>query len=523
MTDIIDNELLSLANIREQIIAHCKVIHSILHPLIEAENKSAYLNSYDDLKKINESTVILNQQTLESLSQKVLSEQSIKIDEFNVYLAHVRHNLRNPINLIKGYTDIFLEDLDRYEKETKNELQVNEIIRVKKELLRVNEITVLIIKLIDEVKTIDLTVKNTEVEKREIDFEEKAILQEFNKTLPILIVDDVDENCKLLERHLNSFGYFNVSIAHNGEEAIAMKESVALMLLDMEMPGMSGLEILTQLKKEISDRRISVIIISGYDTVDKSINCIKLGAEDFLTKPFNPDLLRVRLGVCSEKIWLYQKEKIYLNEIEVERQQYLELLNAVFPEMIVNELTETGTVAARDYKNVAILFVDIVSFTNYCDTHTPEEVLKHLQTFADICEKMAIKNHLQKLKTIGDSFLGVAGMLSSSQNPVQDCINCAMDLIKESKKLESGWQLHTGIHYGNVIGGIVGHRQYLFDIWGDNVNIAARVQSLSDPNTICLTKTSWEQVKGLYNVEPLGERMVKGKGLMEVYKINPAS
>ena len=149
----------------------------------------------------------------------------------------------------------------------------------------------------------------------------------FKKLFPILIVDDNDDHCVLLERYLNRIGFHNIQIARRGFEALAMKDKVDLMLLDVEMPDISGVEVLKQLKNEITTRHLSVLMITAIDTLENIIECIKLGAEDFLPKPFFAELLRVRIDSCVDKKWSLHKEKIYVESLKYERERYEKLLN----------------------------------------------------------------------------------------------------------------------------------------------------------------------------------------------------
>jgi len=335
------------------------------------------------------------------------------------------------------------------------------------------------------------------------------------------VVDDIEENCKLLTLYLNHIGYNNIHVAYNGSQALEYIESnpVEIVLLDIDMPGLSGIEVLITIKKHARSRHIMAIMISAADSMENTINCIKIGAEDFLPKPFNRDLLNVRIGSCVEKKWFQNVEIEYNKKIKVEKQRYETLLNVILPPSIVEELTVENQVTTKNYKNVAVLFTDVVSFTTYCDTHDLADVEINLQKFSELCENIAIKYNLQKIKTIGDAFLATAGMLIENQNPVLDCLRCASELLESSVKLlPAKWKLRAGIDFGSVIGGIIGHRQFLFDVWGDTVNTASRVQNAAEPNSIFLTKRALDQLQNMEEFESHGMVMLKGKPSMELFK-----
>src|SRR5262249_40786346 len=159
-------------------------------------------------------------------------------------------------------------------------------------------------------------------------------------------------------------------------------------------------------------RDLPVIMISALDEVDSVVRCIQMGAEDYLPRPFNPVLLRARIGACLEKKRLRDREALHLALIEREQHRCDELLHVILPGEIVKELKSTNVVRPRRYENVAVLFADIVGFTPYCDCHGPEEVVPHLQRLVECCEDSALRHGVQKIKTIGDAFMAASGLLT---------------------------------------------------------------------------------------------------------------
>lgn len=345
-------------------------------------------------------------------------------------------------------------------------------------------------------------------------------LDEYKKKFAILVVDDNEDNVYTLVHRLKREGYYNIHTAFDGVAALDLlqEEAIDLILLDIMMPKMNGIEVLTKLKDDINRGRIMVLMISAAESMENIIKCIKLGAIDFLPKPFNVDLLRTRIGACLEKKWHLNQESIYLEQIELEKRRYKKLLNSIFPEAIVGELTKTQHVQPRSFKDVAILFVDIVKFTHYSETHKAQVVFDNLQEFVELCETLALKHSLEKIKTLGDAFMVTANMFKGNKKPVESCINFTKEVMQEVHKLPTKWDIRAGIDYGNVIGGVVGHRQYMFDIWGDAVNCAARIQDIAEPNTICLSRNAFETLKDQSIATSRGEIIIKGKGPIEIFK-----
>lgn len=504
-----------IGEIREKIIHLVDIVICCLDPFLANKQCHFFPDTLADFETVCEGNILLKKKLNEYLKDEAI-EQHISSNTLPHYLTKVRHDLRNCVNIINGYLEIILEDCAKKQLTSAID-QLSEMLTIVGQILP----------LIETIKSPESHISSRQLQPIDSGGKlpvggniESPEYRDFKEKFSILIVDDNEGNCQILKRHLSSIGYKNFQVAYSGSQTLSLikKHKIDLVLLDIDMPGMSGIDVLQSLKENIIKQRLMVLMISAADTLQNTIECIKLGAEDFLPKPINIDLLRARVGSCIEKKWFINNENKYRERIEIEKQRYEGLLRAVFPSIIVEELTQNSTVKPAYYTEVAIMFADLVGFTAYCDTHEPEEVLQTLQDFAEMCESVAINHHLQKIKTIGDCFLGTVGMLSHRENPVQDCIECAKSLIANSSKLPSKWQLHIGIHFGTVIGGIVGHRQYQFDIWGDAVNTAARLQAIAKPNAIYLSKQAWERVLDLYNCRSLGMHAIRGKAPLEIFE-----
>ena len=336
----------------------------------------------------------------------------------------------------------------------------------------------------------------------------------------VLVVDDNEDNIFTLVRRLKRLGLENIDTAGNGVEAMARVEAEAydIVLLDIMMPEMDGYEVLGRIKADDRLRHIPVIMISAVDELDSVVRCIELGAEDYLQKPFNPTLLRARVGACLEKKRLRDSEDRYVREIESERRRSDELLNIILPEAAVRELKETGVVTPKRYDQVAILFCDIVGFTSYCDRHLPEEVITHLQNMVEHFEGLVHKHGMEKIKTIGDAFMASAGLLLPSSAPLLTAVRCGLDMVSIAARMEPGWDVRIGVHYGPVVAGVVGHQQFLFDVWGDTVNVAARLVEHGNPGSVSMTAAAWEEIQHECEARSLGLMDIKGKGPIEVFE-----
>ena len=155
----------------------------------------------------------------------------------------------------------------------------------------------------------------------------------------------------------------------------------------------------------------------------------------------------------------------------------------------------------------------MTNFTAYCDKHEPEDVVSRLDALFVIFERVTAKHGLEKIKTIGDGFMAVAGLLHKVDDPVGSAVRCGLEMISSLLDAELNWEVRIGIHAGPVVAGVVGQERYQFDIWGDTVNVAGRVVGISAPGGVVVSKEIFEKVASAFHGEALrgvprrGERL----------------
>ncbi|HWK63300.1 MAG TPA: adenylate/guanylate cyclase domain-containing protein [Rhizobiaceae bacterium] len=334
----------------------------------------------------------------------------------------------------------------------------------------------------------------------------------------LLVVDDNEDNRFTLAQRLEREGYGTVVCACNGREALDLlaDRPFDLVLLDISMPEMDGFQVLEHVKADTTLRDIPVVMISAIDEIDSVARCIGLGAEDYLTKPFNAVLLRARVGACLEKKRLRDQEADYLQQIEGEKRRADELLHAILPSGAVRELKATNEVRPRRYNEVAVLFCDIADFTSYCDRNPPEKVVNELGALVSEYERIVGAHQMEKIKTIGDAFMATAGLFDSVPDPILAGLQCGMDMVRASRCIEPKWEVRVGVHFGPVVAGTIGKRQYMFDLWGDTVNMAARLAAYASPGSVVTSGATWHRVRDRGRGRSLGIVDIKGKGRVEL-------
>ncbi|HTU17033.1 MAG TPA: adenylate/guanylate cyclase domain-containing protein [Gemmataceae bacterium] len=430
-------------------------------------------------------------------------------------LFMLQHELRTPLTHILGYCELWLEDAETFFLEGFVE-DLHELHELGQRMLtHLDEI----VRLLEYRGEGSLGREKTPAHpaRRPPNATDKR-----GETGAILIVDDDDYNRDLLSRLLRREGH-TVACATNAREAMTRIASQLfdLILLDVRMPDSDGVQTLAAIKADERYRHLPVIMISACEEMDIAVRCIEMGAEDYLPKPFNPVLLKARVSAGLEKKRLRDREVLFLQQIRQEQKRSDELLHVIFPDEIVRELKTTSFVRPRRFDNVAVLFCDIADFTPFCDGHEPEEVVRHLQELVELWEGIAVRHHVEKIKTIGDAFMAAAGLLETPRDhPVLHCVRCGLELIEASRQLPIPWDVRVGIHLGPVVAGVIGCRHYLFDLWGDTVNTAARMESHGIPGAVMLSRPAWAAVADRCHGEPLGRIDIKGKGPMELIRVD---
>jgi class 3 adenylate cyclase/CheY-like chemotaxis protein len=342
----------------------------------------------------------------------------------------------------------------------------------------------------------------------------------------LLLADDDEANRDLLCRRLEKLGY-RITACGDGQEALDLIRQVSpdLVLLDMLMPVMDGHEVLVRIKSDEKLRHLPVIMISALDQAEDIAHCIELGAEDYLAKPFNPVLLRARIGAALEKKRLRDVEQIYLRQIEEERARSDRLLLNVLPQPIANRLKNGESHIVNSYDVVTVMFADLVGFTTLATQVPPKTLVRLLDQIFTAFDELADRHGLEKIKTIGDAYMAAAGIPFPHCDHAAATARMAMEMHKTIEKFKcqsrSELSMRIGICTGPVIAGIIGHNKFIYDLWGDTVNTASRMESHGMPGRTQVAGTTYELLRDRFQFEERGAIEIKGKGPMKTYFLCP--
>ncbi len=231
-------------------------------------------------------------------------------------------------------------------------------------------------------------------------------------------------------------------------------------------------------------------------------------------------------------IGLYRRNKFVNNAkrlIENEKERSDLLLLNILPEETATELKDNGKVKAKRFESVSVMFTDFKGFTAYSDKLSPEELVDSIDFYYSKFDEIIEKHGLEKIKTVGDAYMCAGGLPDPDPDNAHKMIEAAIEIaefVKESKKNDpddmTRFDIRIGINTGPVVAGVVGKKKFAYDIWGDTVNIASRMESNSEPGKINVSETTYQLIKDQYKCTYRGEIEAKNKGMMKMYFVERA-
>lgn len=338
----------------------------------------------------------------------------------------------------------------------------------------------------------------------------------------VLIVDDLEDNRALLTDFLKLIECES-DVATNGEECLEKlsSERFDMVLLDIMMPKMNGYQTLEHIKADRQLNHIPVIMITAVPEMKSVVKCIKMGAEDYLIKPFDATLLLARVNATLEKKRLRDKERALLARLQIEQQRSERLLLNILPEPIADRLKEDETTIADHFSNATVLFADIVNFTKLSAGVPPTELVGTLNSIFTDFDQLVEEHNLEKIKTIGDSYMVVGGLPEPSDFHATAVAQIALGMQQTIKNYTIGdsapLQLRIGINSGPVVAGVIGSKKFIYDLWGDTVNVASRMEQQGIPDEIQVSDSTYQLLTADFNLELRGTIEVKGRGEMKTY------
>lgn len=345
----------------------------------------------------------------------------------------------------------------------------------------------------------------------------------------ILIADDMDYLVEYIISHLSSMWPNATFIrANNGYEVftLSVRKQPDIILLDWEMPEFSGMDALVSLKANKATRDIPIIMISGFTKSDHVKKALDAGAIDYLRKPIEPLELLARVRTALTLTSTLKALKLQTAQLEEEQFKMEKLLKGLLPLEVISIIKESGDIAPRRFKNVTVIMADLVDFTIKSQNMSPKRLLDELQTIFTAFDNITEKYKCTRIKTIGDAYLAVTGMWNNTPNHALTAAKMAermrQYIIEHNQKYNIDWEIRIGLNSGDIVAGIISERNLSFDIFGDTVNTAARMQTYSNPMQINISQSTYDLIKKYYHVIKRVPRKVKGKGALNMYYLHKA-
>ncbi|HEY9727031.1 MAG TPA: adenylate/guanylate cyclase domain-containing protein [Chroococcales cyanobacterium] len=229
--------------------------------------------------------------------------------------------------------------------------------------------------------------------------------------------------------------------------------------------------------------------------------------------------------ICNLAVYLYERLTRsafhILQKLDAEQERSERLLLNILPQTIAERLKHSPQVIADSFPAVTVLFADLVGFTQFAERMPPPEVVALLNQIFSMFDQLAERHGLEKIKTIGDAYMVVAGLPEPRDDHADAIAQMALDmqqaLIQFNQQTGQVLAIRIGIHTGPVVAGVIGLKKFVYDLWGDTVNTASRMESHGIPGCIQVTEATYECLKEHYQFEKRGLILVKGKGQMMTY------
>lgn len=457
-------------------------------------------------------------ETNDEENEKIIKE---RIKEVSNFIASIPKDSLNKPDGIKSKPDLVLDDSKL------NDSVENKKTNSKKTIIVTDEDIEAVEKTLKEFEdeNPELRAMGEELQKLEIDeIKQKEEIEKFKENLPIdpedvkKVIEEVEQKAEEAEKE----GKVD-DIVENYTKAEILYEQQGdfKKALEVSKRRLTLLDSLDQYKSELlaEKSKREVAILQAKSENDKQMRTfLWFGSVLFLLLIF-----------FYYRFYSKKKANVILEEInkslQREKQRSDELLLNILPEETAMELKEHGKAKAKSYKMVTVLFIDFKGFTKIAEKLSPEQLVQELDFCFQAFDRITLKYKIEKIKTIGDAYMCAGGLPGKNTSNPTDIVKAAIEMqvfmqrIKEKKQnlKQPFFEARMGIHTGPVIAGIVGIKKFAYDVWGDTVNIAARMEQTSEAGRINISGETYEYIKHNFKCDYRGKIEAKNKGLIDMY------
>jgi adenylate cyclase len=358
----------------------------------------------------------------------------------------------------------------------------------------------------------------------------------------VLIVDDQEANVLLLERMLSGAGYVSLASTRDPRAVCGLhgKNRYDLILLDLQMPVMDGFEVMEGLKEIEREGYLPVLVVTAQP--DHKLRALRAGAKDFVSKPFDlaevltrvHNMLEVRLYAKALEQTVQELEasrevirgkndelKKLFDQVVAERKVSERLALGVPPNSIAERLQARPDVTEDRFADVTVLIADVVGLTTLSPALSPDRLALILEEIFTLFDGLSNERGLKKIKTLGNSYMAAAGVPLPSTDHAERAAHVSLDMIEVldrfNERTASTLQVRIGINTGKVVAGVIGRRLFLYDVWGDAVNAASRMESHGVAGRVQVSESTRRLLGEPFHVEERGTLEVEGAGELKTW------
>ncbi len=342
-----------------------------------------------------------------------------------------------------------------------------------------------------------------------------------NNNVGILIAEDENIIARDIAKTLERLGYIVLGSVRTGNDVIekAKELNPDLVLMDIVLEGgMSGIEAAEIIMGTLNIPVIYLTALADDETLHRAKITEPFG---YMLKPFDERTLHSSIEMALYKYKINQELRERTRELEEERNKSNKLLHNIFPSEVVKELKETGSVETKEFSMVTLLFTDFQGFTEISSDMHPQQLVSELNDIFKNFDSIIDKHGLEKLKTMGDSYMVGGGLPKENNSHAFDVVSAALEMQKylaeRNKESKYKWEMRAGVHSGNVVAGVVGKNKFTYDVWGNTVNIASKMERNGIPGKINVTSQTYELIKDCFECEYHSSINVTGNGKIDMY------
>ncbi|HKB84575.1 MAG TPA: adenylate/guanylate cyclase domain-containing protein [Ignavibacteriaceae bacterium] len=337
----------------------------------------------------------------------------------------------------------------------------------------------------------------------------------------IFIAEDETIIALDISNTLQRLGYNVMGVASSGAEIFQQLEKSIpdLIMMDIMLDGdMSGIEAANIISQKYSLPVVFLTALTDQETLQRAKTTNPFG---YILKPYDEKSLHSAIEMALYKHKVEGELQAKTIELEEEKRRADDLLKNILPAEIVEEIKLEGSVKPRFYNEVSILFTEFCGFDQITSETEPALLLQELNEVFEKFDSIVQRHNLEKMKTIGDSYMIASGVPNSVKDHAEKLVQAAIEMrdyiLNRNIEKEIKLEMMTGIHTGPVVAGIVGMRKFTYDVWGDTVNIASRMTSGCEPQKINISGATHSLINNKFNCEYRGKLNAKGKGEIDMY------